>query len=101
MHLIPPILTSGALFRVTQKLGCVQCVFKVFYPPLFKLYSIAYILTPLTGGPPLCEVGHAPDALRASVGGLKGEKAPGDAHPYLVLFCLFKITASMNYVLAP
>lgn len=36
----------------------------------------------------MCEVGHA-RALRAQaldMGGLKGQTAPGDAHPYLALF---------------
>lgn len=54
--------------------------YKVFYPPLFNLKSIACILIPLTGGPlGLCEVGHA----LPFAGVLKGNMAlSSDAHPY-------------------
>jgi hypothetical protein len=58
----------------------------VFYPPLRYLEetraSVARILTPLSGGPPYCEVGHA----MPFQGGMKANMALGDAHPYLAPF---------------
>jgi hypothetical protein len=47
---------------------------------------VACKLTPLTGGPlKFCEVGHA---NARETGGLKGEMAPGNAHPFLAPFHL-------------
>jgi hypothetical protein len=67
-------------------LDCVQPAFEVSTLHFNRTIRVACILTPLTGGPLILrEVGHA--NARDS-GGLKGETAPGDAHPYLALFHL-------------
>ena len=47
---------------------------------IVPLESPVRILTPLSGGPCICEVGHANTRLQ---GGMKGVMVSGDAHPYL------------------
>ncbi len=56
--------------------------FVVFYPPLRAIKSIVCILIPLTSE--LLRMNEW--ATLARTGGLKGQTAPGDAHPYLALF---------------
>jgi len=65
-------------------LGCALRCDAVFYPPLhhrqksFSAYTNPFIRRTSI----CCEVGHA----MPNQGGMKGQTAPGDAHPYLALF---------------
>jgi len=58
----------------------------VFYPPLANYKSIACILIPLTSE----FLRLIRDSYACPCGGLKGQMAPGDAHPYLAPFGFYR-----------
>jgi hypothetical protein len=59
-----------------------MCCTGIYPPPVQPLDSIACILIPLTSE----RLRYSRDRYACPLGGLKGKTAPGDAHPYLVLF---------------
>lgn len=59
-----------------------QCVFKVNYPPPSEHYKHCVYTNPFNQR----ASAYNEIATLALSGGLKGKIAPGDAHPYLVLF---------------